>query len=221
MRQLLRTHGVVGAVGVLGVSVASAFSLQPVSSRHHLSTAPLRSSGPAGESPLGSMFKKTIGAVAGLGKPTGGAELSGMVDGAPSWEALGEMLREQQTDEEREFRSNLASGRGEVSQPLASIRLFDAPDGTEPRVTFFRDHAAWCPYCHKVWLTLEEKRIPYRVEKVPMSCYGKKPAEFNRMQVCVGGWACVVVSGGGCGHGYARGRERVRVRVRVRESERK
>ena len=74
----------------------------------------------------------------------------------------------------------------QVSQPLASIRLFDAPDGTEPRVTFFRDHAAWCPYCHKVWLTLEEKRIPYRVEKVPMSCYGKKPAEFNRMQVCVG-----------------------------------
>lgn len=174
----LRTSVSRGVVGVLSVSIATAFLVAP--SHHHLPSAPLRSS--VGEGPLAGMFKKTLGAVAGLGKPTGSAELSGMVDGAPSWEALGEMLREQQTEEEREFRSNLASGRGEVSQPLASIRMFDAPDGTEPRVTFFRDHAAWCPYCHKVWLTLEEKRIPYRVEKVPMSCYGKKPAEFSRMQ---------------------------------------
>ena len=38
------------------------------------------------------------------------------------------------------------------------------------------------PYCHKVWLALEEKQIPYRVEKINMSCYGEKPTTFKRLQ---------------------------------------
>jgi glutathione S-transferase len=37
-------------------------------------------------------------------------------------------------------------------------------------------------YCQKVWLTLEEKRIPYRVEKINMRCYGEKPQSFMRLQ---------------------------------------
>ena len=41
-----------------------------------------------------------------------------------------------------------------------------------------RDHAAWCPYCQKVWLQLEEKRIPYIIEKINMRCYGDKPPSF-------------------------------------------
>jgi len=32
----------------------------------------------------------------------------------------------------------------------------------------------WCPYCQKVWLFLEEKRIPYKIGKVTMFCYGDK-----------------------------------------------
>lgn len=31
-------------------------------------------------------------------------------------------------------------------------------------------------------MCLEEKRIPYRVEKINMRCYGEKPASFSRMQ---------------------------------------
>jgi len=46
------------------------------------------------------------------------------------------------------------------------------------RVVLYRDHAAWCPYCQKVWLQLEEKRVPYRVEKINMRSYGDKPDWF-------------------------------------------
>ncbi len=38
-----------------------------------------------------------------------------------------------------------------------------------------RDDAAWCPYCQKVWLQLEEKRIPYVIEKINMRCWPVQP----------------------------------------------
>lgn len=49
------------------------------------------------------------------------------------------------------------------------------------RVTLFRDNHAWCPYCQKCWLWLEEKRVPYKVEKVTMFCYGEKEASYKRL----------------------------------------
>ncbi len=49
------------------------------------------------------------------------------------------------------------------------------------RVTLYRDHHAWCPYCQKVWLWLEERRVPYRVRKVAMVCYGEKEAWYRHM----------------------------------------
>ena len=46
---------------------------------------------------------------------------------------------------------------------------------------FCRDYHAWCPYCQKVWLWLEEKRIPYKVQKITMNCYGKKESWYKNI----------------------------------------
>lgn len=59
------------------------------------------------------------------------------------------------------------------TSPQARLRLFGHAE-SEVRVTLYRDHHAWCPYCQKVWLWLEEKRVPYRTSKVTMFCYGRK-----------------------------------------------
>jgi glutathione S-transferase len=48
------------------------------------------------------------------------------------------------------------------------------------RVTLYRDNHAWCPYCQKIWLWLEEQQVPYRIEKVTMFCYGEKESWYKR-----------------------------------------
>jgi glutathione S-transferase len=65
------------------------------------------------------------------------------------------------------------------TNPQARLRLFGQPE-SQVRVTLYRDHHAWCPYCQKVWLWLEEKQIPYRIEKVTMFCYGEKENWYRR-----------------------------------------
>jgi glutathione S-transferase len=77
--------------------------------------------------------------------------------------------------EEEELR---AVGEG-TPHTDCKLRLFGTTE--EPKVTFYRDTAAWCPYCQKVWILLEEKRIPYKVVKINMRSYGDKPQEFLRM----------------------------------------
>ncbi|NJM97514.1 MAG: glutathione S-transferase family protein [Phormidesmis sp. RL_2_1] len=59
------------------------------------------------------------------------------------------------------------------------LRLFGQTEA-DIRITLYRDHHAWCPYCQKVWLWLEEKHIPYRIEKVTMFCYGQKEDWYKR-----------------------------------------
>jgi glutathione S-transferase len=66
------------------------------------------------------------------------------------------------------------------SNAQSRLRLFGCPE-SEVRVTLFRDHHAWCPYCQKVWLWLEERRIPYRIRKVTMFCYGEKERWYRQL----------------------------------------
>ncbi len=61
----------------------------------------------------------------------------------------------------------------------ATLRLFGQPESAV-RVTLYRDNHAWCPYCQKVWLWLEEKQIPYRIQKVTMFCYGEKERWYKQ-----------------------------------------
>ena len=62
----------------------------------------------------------------------------------------------------------------------ADLRLFGQPERAV-RVTLYRDHHAWCPYCQKIWLWLECRRIPYRVRKVTMRCYGPKEPWYSAL----------------------------------------
>jgi glutathione S-transferase len=66
-----------------------------------------------------------------------------------------------------------------VTNAQAKLRLFGQPESAV-RVTLYRDNHAWCPYCQKIWLWLEEKQIPYRIEKVTMFCYGEKESWYKR-----------------------------------------
>ncbi len=65
------------------------------------------------------------------------------------------------------------------TNPQARLRLFGQTEA-DVRVTLYRDNHAWCPYCQKVWLWLEEKRVPYRIEKVTMFCYGNKERWYTQ-----------------------------------------
>lgn len=59
----------------------------------------------------------------------------------------------------------------------ASLRLHGAKE-EEIRLTYYRDHAGWCPYCQKTWNLIEEKKIPCRIERINMRSYGPKPRAF-------------------------------------------
>ena len=129
---------------------------------------------------VNGMFKNAMSALRGAASVP--VDTSALVDSAPSWKQLRNTLEAASTPKELAFRAELESGRLSRACAAATRRLFDLPEDEEPRLTLYRDTAAWCPYCEKVWLLLEEKRVPYQVEKVNMNCYGDKPEWFWRMQ---------------------------------------
>ena len=78
-----------------------------------------------------------------------------------SWEDLGKLISND---------SDFVNG---PTNSYSNLRLFGQSEGSL-RVTLYRDNHAWCPYCQKVWLWLEFKKIPYQIKKVTMRCYGQK-----------------------------------------------
>ena len=87
---------------------------------------------------------------------------------AASWDALA-----------REARETEDAVDPDVGDARANARDFGVVGGA--RVTFYRDSASWCPYSQKIWMQLEEKRIPYALKRINMRCYGPKPASFTSM----------------------------------------
>ncbi len=60
-----------------------------------------------------------------------------------------------------------------INNSYSNIRLFGHSE-KEAELILYRDRHSWCPYCQKIWLWLEFKRIPYKVKKINMYCYGQK-----------------------------------------------
>ncbi|KAL6754402.1 glutathione S-transferase [Haematococcus lacustris] len=94
-------------------------------------------------------------------------------DASPSWDELTNMVKSKQAALGLDFWQDPEHA---PTNPTALKRTFG--QNGPIRVKLYRDHAAWCPYCQKVWLQLEEKRIPYTMEKVNMRCYGDKQRSF-------------------------------------------
>ncbi len=82
----------------------------------------------------------------------------------------------QQLADLTDFKKDYINGE---TNAQATLRLFGKSEA-DVRITLFRDNHAWCPYCQKIWLWLEEMQIPYRIQKVTMFCYGKKEDWYRR-----------------------------------------
>ncbi|CAD7956321.1 unnamed protein product [Amoebophrya sp. A120] len=77
-----------------------------------------------------------------------------------------------------------------IGRGCSRLRLFNQ---NFPEVILFRDHHAWCPFCQKAWILLEELRIPYAVVKVTMHNYGKKEFWYTKYVYAKGTFPCLIV----------------------------
>lgn len=95
-----------------------------------------------------------------------------------TWEEL--MQQSQSSEAGRKFaRQHKDRESGLMPHTDAKVRYFGTGQ-EKPRVMLYRDSAAWCPYCQKVWLLLEGKEVNYATSKINMRSYGDKPDEFLR-----------------------------------------
>eukprot|EP00238_Polyblepharides_amylifera_P014327 CAMPEP_0196586900 /NCGR_PEP_ID=MMETSP1081-20130531/55871_1 /TAXON_ID=36882 /ORGANISM="Pyramimonas amylifera, Strain CCMP720" /LENGTH=457 /DNA_ID=CAMNT_0041908921 /DNA_START=297 /DNA_END=1670 /DNA_ORIENTATION=- len=100
-----------------------------------------------------------------------------MASSSSSWESLSQLAAGTPTAVRLEEQKRLRAEGAGLPHTDCSVRLFGGKE-EDIRVTLYRDHAAWCPYCQKVWMMFEEKQIPYKIEKINMRSYGDKPDWF-------------------------------------------
>ena len=123
--------------------------------------------------PFMNVFGKKVASAAG-------AEIAIVMSSRiPGWEDLSTLAKGTPTGQRMESETVLREKGEGLAHQDAKFRLFGSK--SEPRVTYYRDTAAWCPYCQKVWILLEIKKIPYNVEKIAMRSYGDKPAAFLKL----------------------------------------
>lgn len=177
------------------IVVAAASAAAPSSSssssrttrRHRASSRNNTTTASAAAGDIGAMISGLKKALSGPGAAAGPARpiSASFADNAPSWAQLEGMVRAQEAQHGARFLEPDLDGGD--THPLALRRTFGSSE--PPRVKLYRDHAAWCPYCQKVWLQLEEKRIPYGAD----AAAGRRPCcLLCLLCVCCSACACVV-----------------------------
>lgn len=78
----------------------------------------------------------------------------------PNWEELLQVAQEN-TTAKWILRTDQSPGTTTISSYLDRLN-----PGEKPSVLLYRDTHAWCPFCERVWLALEEKQIPFEVELI-------------------------------------------------------
>tara|TARA_Y100000589_G_scaffold177003_1_gene167798 strand:+ start:59 stop:1288 length:1230 start_codon:yes stop_codon:yes gene_type:complete len=76
-----------------------------------------------------------------------------------------------------EFKINDVDRVNGITNSYSNLRLFGHKE-YNPKLILYRDRHAWCPYCQKIWLWLELKKVPYKIKKINMFCYGEKESWF-------------------------------------------
>ncbi|MEM1168822.1 MAG: glutathione S-transferase family protein [Cyanobacteria bacterium P01_H01_bin.35] len=78
----------------------------------------------------------------------------------PNWEELLQ-IAQQNTTAKWILRTDQSPGTATISSYLNRLK-----PGEKPSVLLYRDTHAWCPFCERVWLALEEKQIPFEVQLI-------------------------------------------------------
>eukprot|EP00291_Cryptomonas_curvata_P028829 CAMPEP_0172209194 /NCGR_PEP_ID=MMETSP1050-20130122/34962_1 /TAXON_ID=233186 /ORGANISM="Cryptomonas curvata, Strain CCAP979/52" /LENGTH=443 /DNA_ID=CAMNT_0012889009 /DNA_START=58 /DNA_END=1385 /DNA_ORIENTATION=- len=129
--------------------------------------------------PAMNLFQNLANTLKGGGAPAAASSpLFSETVSAPSWDTLLSTAKETEIGSKLTAQKELREKGLGPTHTDNKVRLFGAKSEEEIRVVLYRDAAAWCPYCQKVWLLLEEKQIPFRIEKINMRSYGDKPEWF-------------------------------------------